>query len=32
MDADLDFSALARQAVMAKDANAIEDLGMKAKG
>jgi hypothetical protein len=32
MDADLDFSALARQTVMAQDANAIEDLGMKAKG
>jgi hypothetical protein len=32
MDADVDFSAFARQAVMAKDANAIEGLGMRAKG
>jgi hypothetical protein len=32
MDADLDFSAFVRYAVMAKDANANEGLGIKAKG
>jgi len=32
MDADVDFSVLVRYAVMAKDASAIEGLGMKAKG